>query len=120
MIIDGFYKRLITDVVYADGAAAAPIQQPGFLEQLFPLLVIGMVMYFLIIRPQAKKAKDHMAMIKSLKPGDEVVTSGGLIGRVRSVSDKIVQLDLGSTTIKVVKENIAQASSDLVTSTHNK
>jgi len=121
-MLERLYRHVVSDVAFADElvTTAQATQQPSFAEQLIPLLVIGLVMYLLIIRPQAKKAKEHMSLLQSLKPGDEVVTSGGLIGRVKSTSDKIVQLDLGSTTIKVVKENIARVSQDLTVSAAKK
>lgn len=77
---------------------------------MIPMLLIFVVMYFIIIRPQAKKAKDHASLLKNIKEGDEVVTSGGIIGRVRSVSDSFVSLDLGGSTIKVMKEHISRFS----------
>ena len=64
-------------------------------------------MYFLIIRPQVKKTKEHTDLLQGLKPGDEIVTSGGIIGKIRSNSGDFVSLDVGSTTLKVMKENIA-------------
>ena len=61
-------------------------------------------------RPQAKKAKEHVALLKGLKPGDEVVTSGGIIGHIKSVADEFVSLDIGSTQVKILKENITRYS----------
>ena len=56
--------------------------------QLVPFILIFIIMYFLIIRPQQKKAKDHREMIKNVRRGDQIVTSGGLIGKVTKVSDE--------------------------------
>ena len=89
-------------------AAAAPKAQPSFLEGMVPFLILLVAMYFIMIRPQVKKAKDQTEMIRTLQVGDEVVTTGGLIGRIRSLADNFVVLDLGSTTVKVLKEHITR------------
>ncbi len=89
--------------------------QPTFFENMIPFLLIFVLMYFLMIRPQVKKAKEHTNLLKGLQVGDEVVTSGGIIGRIRSVSDIFVILDLGSTTAKVLKENIIRTSNPKAT-----
>jgi preprotein translocase subunit YajC len=67
--------------------AAAP-SSPGIIPTMLPLILIVVVMYFLMIRPQQKKQKAHQAMIAAIKPGDEVVTAGGLFGTVAGVDDK--------------------------------
>ena len=115
MILEKLFQSLLGEVMYAEGleATAQQTQGPSFAEQMLPLLVVGVILYFFIIRPQAKKAKEHGDLLQTLKPGDEVYTSGGIIGRVKSVSDQVVRLDLGSTTIKVVKANIAGAAQGL-------
>ena len=82
--------------------------QPSFVESMIPFLLIFAAMYFLMIRPQAKKTKEHASLLSSLKPGDEVVTSGGIIGRVRSVADEFVSIEAGNGTLKVLKENISR------------
>ena len=56
--------------------------------QLVPLILIFAIMYFLLIRPQQKKAKEHRAMVKALRRGDQVVTQGGVIGKVAKVKDE--------------------------------
>lgn len=72
------------------------------------LMMIGVV-YFLIIRPQNKKMKDHRELIESLKRGDEVVTQGGLIGKITKVSDEEVTVELGDgVKVRVVKVTIGE------------
>lgn len=88
--------------------AATHAAQPSLFESLVPFLFIFVLMYFLMIRPQVKKAKEHTALLKNLKPGDEIVTSGGIIGRIRSIADLFVTIDVGSTNIKVLKEHVSQ------------
>ena len=75
------------------GSAAAP----GFsIEQMvLPLLMI-VAFYFLLIRPQQKRSKEQRTMMETLKSGDEVITSGGLLGRVSKVSDQYVVIEVGN------------------------
>jgi preprotein translocase subunit YajC len=80
--------------------------QPTFFESMLPLIVIFFLMYLILIRPQAKKVKDQQNFISAMKPGDEVLTSSGIIGRIKSVNDQFVSVDVGCGNIKVVKEHI--------------
>ena len=81
----------------------------GF-AQFIPLILIFVIFYFFLIRPQQKKIKDHKLMVASLKRGDEVVTSGGIIGMVERVyeDDKVDLTITENTTVKVVKSTIQQ------------
>ena len=75
----------------------------GYASFIFPA-AIAAVMYFVLIRPQGKQAKEQQALTASLKKGDEVVTSSGIIGRIHSVDDKIVTLEVASgTKLRLVK-----------------
>jgi preprotein translocase subunit YajC len=77
--------------------------------QLLPLVLIFVVFYFLLIRPQTKRAKEHKEMVGKLQSGDEVVTSGGLLGRITEVGDNFVALEVASgVVIKVQKFQVAQ------------
>ncbi len=97
----------LIDVALAEGGAAAA-KGPSVFESLLPIIFIMLVFYFLMIRPQQKKAKEHQALVSGLKPGDEVVTSGGIIGKIRSVTETFVTVEVSSnTTIKVLKGNIS-------------
>lgn len=69
-------------------AAAAPAQQGGGMEMLIMLLVFGLVFYFMIYRPQAKRVKEHKSLMSELSKGDEVLTQGGLVGKITKVSDE--------------------------------
>ena len=79
----------------------------GF-AQFIPLILIFVIFYFFLIRPQQKKIKDHKLMVASLKRGDEVVTSGGIIGRIERVldDDKIEILISENVTVQVVKSTV--------------
>ena len=73
------------------------------------LLMVGMVavFYFLLIRPQQKKAKDHQKMLGGLKKGDDVVTGGGLIGKISGMTDKVVTLEVSEKVrVRVIKTQI--------------
>jgi preprotein translocase subunit YajC len=77
--------------------------------QLLPLVLIFVVFYFLLIRPQTKRAKEHREMVGKLQSGDEVVTNGGLLGRITEVGDNFVALEVASgVVIKVQKFQVAQ------------
>ena len=82
------------------------------LFQIMPLILIFFVFYFLIIRPQQNKVKEHAAMVSAVKKGDEVVTQGGLIGKVLKVSDDEVTIDFGdNVNIRAVKSTLAHVKS---------
>lgn len=69
-------------------AAAAPAPAGGGMEMIIMLLVFGLVFYFMIYRPQAKRVKEHKSLMSALSKGDEVLTQGGLVGKIIKVSDE--------------------------------
>ena len=79
----------------------------GF-AQFIPLILIFVIFYFFLIRPQQKKVKDHKLMVASLKRGDEVVTSGGIVGKIERVlgDDKVDILISENVTVQVVQSTI--------------
>jgi preprotein translocase subunit YajC len=88
----------------AEGAAP----QGGSMLDLLPLGILFIVMYFLMIRPQQKRAKEHRELVGGLKKGDEVVTTGGLLGKIVEAGDNFVTLDMGKNTeIKVQRQAVA-------------
>ena len=82
---------MIINFAYAQAAAASGGQ--GLLVQLLPLILIFVVFYFLLIRPQQKRVKQHKEMVNSLKVGSSVVTSGGIAGKVVKLNDDIFSFD---------------------------
>lgn len=89
---------------YAQGAPA----QPNALVQFLPLVVLAVLFYFMLIRPQMKRTKEHKQMLGSLAKGDEVVTNGGMAGRVASLGETYVSLEVAdNVTIKLQKAAIA-------------
>jgi preprotein translocase subunit YajC len=92
----------------SDAMAAAPQGQADPLTSFLPLIIIFVVFYFLLIRPQSKKAKEHKQMVEALAKGDEVVTNGGLLGRIARVGDNFIELDVGNeVTVKVQRQAVA-------------
>jgi preprotein translocase subunit YajC len=69
-------------------ASAAPAPAGGGMEMLIMLAVFGLVFYFMIYRPQAKRVKEHKGLMSSLGKGDEVLTQGGIVGKITKVSDE--------------------------------
>ena len=78
--------------------------------QLVPLILIFAIMYFLLIRPQQKKAKEHRAMVKALRRGDQVVTQGGVFGKVAKVKDENeLEVEIADgVKVRVVQSTIVQ------------
>ena len=76
--------------------------------QFIPLILIFVIFYFFLIRPQQKKVKDHKAMVESLKRGDEVITSGGIIGIVdRVMEDDRIEVTIGEgTKVQIIRSTI--------------
>ncbi|WP_417727927.1 preprotein translocase subunit YajC [Roseovarius sp.] len=81
--------------------------------QFIPLILIFAIMYFLLIRPQQKKLKEHKSMVEALRRGDQVVTQGGLIGKVSKVKDDSeIEVELADgVKVRVVRATIAQVLS---------
>jgi preprotein translocase subunit YajC len=86
---------------YAQGVDAATM---GNLSTFLPLILMFVVMYFLMIRPQQKRAKEQKAMMDALAKGDEVVTAGGILGKVAKVTDIYVTIEVSSGTEIVVQK----------------
>jgi preprotein translocase subunit YajC len=98
--------NLISDA-WAQGAPAGP----GGGQLQLVLLMVGffVLMYFTMIRPQSRRAKEHQAMISKLAVGDEVVTSGGLLGKIAEVGDTFITLEVAEgVRVKVQKVQVAQ------------
>ncbi len=88
---------------YAQDAAAA-----GGLMSFLPLIVIFAVFYFMLIRPQMKRAKEHKALVSQLSKGDEVITNGGLLGKITDVSESFVTLEVADKVqVKLQRQAVA-------------
>ncbi len=92
----------------SDAVAADPQGQGDALTSFLPLIFIFVVFYFLLIRPQSKKAKEHKQMVGALAKGDEVVTNGGLLGRISKIGDNFIEVELSEgMTVKVQRQAVA-------------
>jgi len=88
-------------------AQAATGAQPNALLQMLPLLLIFVVFYFLLIRPQAKRAKEHKALVAGLGVGDEVVTAGCILGTVTETSDSFLTVEIANgVQVKVQRHTV--------------
>lgn len=93
----------------AHAQAAETAAAPNPLMSFLPLIILFAVFYFLLIRPQMKRAKEQRAMIAALAKGDEVVTNGGLAGRIEELGDSFVVLEIADgVSVKMQKVAIAQ------------
>ena len=97
----GFF---IPDAFAQSGAA----QAPSLIGSLLPLILIFAVFWFLLIRPQQKRQKEHKQMVEALAKGNEVITNGGLLGRITKVSDHFVTLEIADgIEVRVQRVSIA-------------
>jgi preprotein translocase subunit YajC len=88
-------------------AQAAGGSQPNAFIQLLPLVLIFVVFYFLLIRPQAKRAKEHKAMVAALGVGDEVATAGGILGKVTETGDQFLTLEVAEgVRVKIQRHTV--------------
>jgi preprotein translocase subunit YajC len=93
------------------GAGGEGAGQGGGFGAFVPLILMFVIFYFLLIRPQQKKQKLHREMIGSLKKGDRVITTGGLYGRITGITDTVVTLEISEKVrVKVARGNVAGLS----------
>ncbi len=100
-------------IAYAQSAGDASSQSPFF--QFIPLILILVVFWFLIIRPQQKKQKEHMRMVGSLQKGDKVVTNGGIFGTITKVGDDRITLEVANkVNIQIERQQVARMDKQFV------
>lgn len=87
---------------YAQAAGAA--DPTGGLMGLLPMILMFVVIWFLMIRPQMKRAKEHKALVSALAKGDEVLTQGGVAGRVTQVGDSFVHVEVSDNVVILIKK----------------
>ena len=94
-------------VTPASAQAAAPAGGASRLASFLPLVLIFVNMYFLMIRPQQKRMKEHRAMVEALKKGDEVVTQGGLVGKITAVRDSELEVEIApGVKVRVIRSTV--------------
>ena len=100
---------MFSSPAYASAGAASSGGAAGLLVQFAPLLFIFVIYYFLLIRPQSRREKEHRDMITAVKRNDTAVTSGGLIGKVTKVEDNEIELEIAAgTRVRVVKSMLSE------------
>jgi preprotein translocase subunit YajC len=107
-------QMLFEGIAFAQAAAPAGAQDWSQIlgNPIVPIAFIFVIMYFLILRPQTKKASDHQKMLGALKRNDEVVTTGGLIGRIAELGDKVITLEIApNVRVRIERSQIAGSSS---------
>lgn len=91
----------------AHAQTAAGSDPTGGFMQLLPIILMFVVLYFLMIRPQMKRAKEHKALVEALAKGDEVVTGGGIAGRITKVGETFIAVEVADTVeIQVQKQAV--------------
>ena len=99
------------NIAYALGAGGEGAAGGGGFGAFVPLILMFVIFYFLLIRPQQKKQKQHREMIGNLKKGDRVITTGGLYGRITGLTDTVVTLEISEKVrVKVARGNVASLS----------
>lgn len=92
---------------FISSAYAQDAGQTGGLMSFLPLIVIFAVFYFMLIRPQMKRSKEHRQLVKQLGKGDEVVTNGGLLGRITDVSESFITLEIADNVqVKLQRQSV--------------
>ena len=89
-------------------AQAAPAGGADGLMSFLPIILMFVLLYFLMIRPQMKRAKEQKAMIEALQKGDEVITAGGIVGRITKLTDQYATVEVAPNTEIVVQRSAVQ------------
>ena len=117
-----YWLTLLAQAQGKGGGSQVPGCGGGGMAQMLPLILMFVVFYFLLIRPQQKKMKEHRSMLDNLKRGDQIITNGGLMGRISGITDKMVTLEVAEKIrVKVLRSHIAgkQADMDSITTEKN-
>lgn len=100
------FNGLFISTAWAEAEASGA--RPSMLEQLFPFVIIFLIFFFLVIRPQQKRSQTHKGFLTNLKRGDSVLTSGGILGTIEGLTDQFVILNIADgVKIRVLKTQIA-------------
>lgn len=100
---------MFSSIAFAQ-ATTSSAAGPGMIEQMVPFIAIFAIFYFLIIRPQSKRQKDHQSFLTNMKRGDTVITTGGIYGTVEGMTDKFITLEVSEgVKIRILKSQIASS-----------
>ncbi len=96
---------MLFPLAWADAGAAAG---PNPLEQLVPFVFVIVIFYFLLIRPQAKKQRTHQTFLQAMQRGDQVLTTGGILGTIEGLTEQFVTLEIASgVRVRILRSQIA-------------
>lgn len=98
-------------------AQTATPQQPGMLEALFPFVIMFVILYFVLLRPQMRKQKEHQSFVTALKRGDEIITQTGILGRIEGLTEQFVTLEIADgVRIKMLRSQVAGSAQSVIQS----
>ena len=98
---------MFDQIAYAMGAPGQG-GQTGFGQMIFPLIAIFVIFYFLLMRPQQKRQREHRELLANLRKGDQVITAGGLYGRITGLTDAVITLEITEKVrVKVARSQIS-------------
>lgn len=96
------------DIAYAMGQGGAGGEGAGGFAGFIPLILMFVIFYFLLIRPQQKRTKEHRAMVSNLKKGDRIITSGGLHGRITGLDETTLTVEIADKVrVKIARGNVS-------------
>lgn len=94
---------------------AAGSAQPSMLEALFPFVIMFVILYFVLLRPQMRKQKEHQSFVSGLKRGDEIITQTGILGRIEGLTEQFVTLEIAEgVRIKMLRTQVAGSSQAVI------
>lgn len=100
----------MSGIAWAQGAGGAA-GAPSPLVNLLPIALMFVILYFLMIRPQQKRAREHETLVQNLKRGDDIVTSGGIHGKIQAIADKVVTVEVApNVRIRLDRDQIASVA----------
>ena len=90
-------------------------QQPSILEAVFPFIIMFVILYFMLLRPQMKKQKEHQGFVTGLKRGDEVITQSGILGKIEGLTEQFVTLEIADgVRIKMLRAQVAGSAQQVI------
>ena len=98
----------MSGIAWAQGLGAGGAGAPSPIVNLLPIAAMFVILYFLMIRPQQRRAREHETLVQNLKRGDDIVTSGGIHGRIQGIADKILTVEVApNVRIRLERDQVA-------------
>lgn len=112
LLLCGYGFSSLANEASQDPLSTSP--KPTWIEQYFPFILFGILLYFILIRPQQRKHKQHESFLSKIKKGDEILTAGGIYGRIEGLTDSFVILEVAEKVkIRVVRSQISSYASQV-------